>query len=257
MRILVCVKQVPDPEAGFEPAAGQAGLLVAGGRYVMNPYDAHAVERALEIKEALPGVEVHALTLGPERCRAVVHRALAMGADRAFHVLCDEDAWIPPAQTARAIARALEGGAYDLVITGALATDDEAACAGPYLAGLLGWETACFVVSAIPAADGKSITVRKEGEGGSLWESLLRLPAVLTAQTTEHSPRWPSLSNMLRANRAEVTVLDFEALETGPETEELEELAEPEERPSGLFLQGTTEEKAREFCRILRERGLL
>lgn len=257
MRILVCVKQVPDPEADFAPIEDGPGLAVAGGRYLMNPYDAHAVERALELREAVEGTEVTALCLGPERSAAVARRALAMGADRAVHVLCEEERWVSPERTARAIFSVMEGREFDLILTGALAADDEAACVGPFLAGLLSWELACFVVGAGPGAEAKSLVVRREGEGGEVFEGEVPLPAVLTAQTTAVNPRWPTLSNMLRANKAEIETVDFEGLALAPEHAEAWELCEPEEKPPGLFLSGSLEEKARELCRILRERGLL
>ena len=116
MRILVCVKQAPDPEADFEPLPDAAGLLVSGGRFVMNAYDAHAVEMALGIKEAAPGTEVAAMTLGPERSKAGVHRALAMGADRG--ILIDTEGLTLDSYTAAVIlAKVLPNEKFDIVFT--------------------------------------------------------------------------------------------------------------------------------------------
>ena len=108
MKILVCIKQVPDTEALLRIAADQITISEAGVKFILNPYDEYALEEALRIKEANPGSLVRAVTLGPARCAEVLRAAVAMGADEVLHLRAEE-----PTLDGLASARALSRAAAD------------------------------------------------------------------------------------------------------------------------------------------------
>ena len=90
MKILVCIKQVPDTEALLRITADEITISEAGVKFILNPYDEYALEEALRIREANPGSLVRAVTLGPARCAEALRTAAAMGADEVLHLRAEE-----------------------------------------------------------------------------------------------------------------------------------------------------------------------
>ena len=123
MNIYVCVKQVPDTEAKITLKDGKS-IDESGIKWILNPYDEYGVEEALKLKEKQGSGEVVAVCLGPERAQESIRMALAMGADRALHVVCD-----PPVDhlvVAKALAGAIKAdGEPGLVFAGKQAIDDD------------------------------------------------------------------------------------------------------------------------------------
>jgi len=138
MEILVCLKQVPDTEADIRPTGDKTAIDYTGIKFIINVYDEYAVEEALRIKERLGEGKVTICCLGPERATEAIRTALAMGADEAVHL--DDEAFQggDAYATAKALAKAIEGMQYDLILCGKQAIDDDLSQVGSMLAEFLG-----------------------------------------------------------------------------------------------------------------------
>lgn len=255
MKILVCVKQVSDPEG--EIGVNDAGEVIVGDSFVMNRLDEYAVEEALCICESLDSASLDAVTVGPARAESTVRRALAMGAGHAVHVDTGRELSLTSFETASLIAKAVGDRGYDLVLTGVMSEDLMAGAVGPMLAGLLDMPFASSVISWEIPADKKSIRVQREGEGGALENVELRTPALLTIQSGTKQPRYPNLTNMLRANKQTIEVLNMDDLGRPEPLMSVERLSLPEQKGRGIVLEGSIKEKAEELLSLLQERALL
>ena len=150
MKILVCVKQVPDAEMQIRIAAGGRHLLIGKNDWRMNRFDEFAVEEALRIRESVPGSVVEAVSVGPARAVAVLRRALAMGADEALHILREEEEDPLPGDVAAWIAACIHDRDYDLILAGVMSEDAMHAQTGPILAERLGIPCATAVMAVRP-----------------------------------------------------------------------------------------------------------
>ncbi|MDI6796526.1 MAG: electron transfer flavoprotein subunit beta/FixA family protein [Desulfatibacillaceae bacterium] len=260
MRILVCIKQVPDPDCPLEPDLAEGGLASAGGRYLLNSYDAFALELALRMKDAFPQTFVQAATVGPDRAEAVCRRALAMGCDGAWHGITAQDASASHGQIAAALAEYAGQGGFDLVLAGVWAQDDQAGCVGPMLAALLkipciGCALDCTVDFAGTKEGQKVFNILQEGEGGHLCRLEANAPALVTVQSSKLTPRYPTLTNMLRAGRQKI---EFSMIEPRcDKAETVLEIKEPVVLASAHFFEGSLLQKAQGLFDLCRERGLL
>jgi len=258
MKILVCVKQVPDSEfpIGIDASNGwiQQDDIT---EFKMNRLDEYAVEEALLIKESIAGTRIDVITVGPDRCDEVVRRAIGMGADSGVHIKTPSEGYQSPFQVASWIAEFAHHNAYDLILTGTMAEDHMQGQVGPALAARLGLPWATSVIFEKITPDRKKIYVEREIEGGNRDTLELKLPAVITIQSGINTPRWPSLSNLLRANSQKLEKMYISDLAKLPETEALVSLAYPEKSRAGLVLSGSREEKAGRLMTILREKHLL
>src|SRR5687768_16248539 len=149
MHIVVCVKQVPNPEAAFSmlKVDEQARKVVpaAGLQLVMSPFDEQALEAAVRVRDAGAEVKITALCVGPESARNTLKHALAMGADEAILVRDDDAADAASETTAHVIACAIRRlPAADLVLTGRQAADWDAGIVGCGIAELLGMPVVTF-----------------------------------------------------------------------------------------------------------------
>lgn len=256
MRILACLKQVSEPETPFDLKEGRIDLRPPA-RFKMSALDEFALEEALRLKDARPGAELWALTMGPPRAAGMLQRALGMGADQGAHLLAEEEPPPRPLQIAAAIAAWAQERAFDLILTGVMSEDAMQGSVGPMLAALLDlpWATAVVEMEADPA--GRRVRVVREMEAGQCQELELPLPALLTIQSSGHQPRYPSLSNLLRAKRTPLLTQEAAGLAAPPAQEACRDLGWPQRQRAGLVLAGSTQEKAARLCHILRERALL
>jgi electron transfer flavoprotein beta subunit len=258
MKILVCVKQVPEAEAQVSIDASAKWVEVGGAaEYRMNRFDECAVEEAILIKEAYPDTVIDVITLGPERAEAVVRRAMGMGADNGAHILFAGGGYVDAFTTAGAIAAYAGDKRYDLILTGAMSEDLMQGQVGPLLAAHL--EMACIssTIHAELAADKKKIYVEREVEGGSREVGNIRLPALLTIQTGINTPRYPALSKLMRANNRELEVVESDVWGQASAPQTLVGVALPEKTRDAVFLEGSAAEKALQLVNILRERSLM
>jgi electron transfer flavoprotein beta subunit len=252
MRILVCVKQVADPEGAFalDEAAGRLTPLSATP-YRIGRTDEIAIEAAVRLKEDHPGTIVDLVTVGPERAAEALRRGLGMGADHGIHVAGE----VPEAgRIARALAACARRRDYRAILCGVMSEDLMQGRVGPAVAALLDWPCATAAVALALSADGGRLEVEREIEAGGREVVALGLPAVVTLQSGVYRPRYPALSNLLRANRQ---ALEIVAPEGGDGGEPAPVFAWPKRARAARMLSGERREKAAELVRILREKALL
>ncbi len=213
MKIGVCIKQVPDTEARLRPSASGQWIDEEEIPFAINEGDEYAIEEAISIAEQTGG-EVVVVTVGPERAREALRKALAVGAHRAVH-LADEayaggDCWA----TARALAAVANRESFDLILTGSQSADVGFGTTGTLLASMLGWPHAWLVVG-LEVADG-SAKVTREMEAGKNELLQIGLPAVVEVQAGINKPRYASLKGIMQAKRKEVAELSPADLELDP-----------------------------------------
>jgi electron transfer flavoprotein beta subunit len=257
MKILVCMKQVTDTDASPEFDPGSSWVKEnPSTAFRMNRFDEYALEAALLLKDKDPATEVHVLSVGPGRVVQVLRNALSRGADIGIHVRCDEP-WLSALETASHIASFAGNKGYDLLFTGVMSEDAMQGQVGPLVAALLVFPCAVSVVELEIAPDKTFLLVESELEGGLKEKVSLQLPALVTVQTGSQRPRYPSLSNILKAREKTIRTIASGAL---PQTEPREvhlPLSFPAPSTKGVVLTGTSEEKAGQLLTILTERGLL
>ena len=258
MNILVCVKQVPESEIPIH-IDELAGWIQTDAipEFKMNRLDEFAVEEALLIKESIADSRIDVITVGPDRCEDVVRRAIGMGADSGVFIQTASDGYQSPSEIAAAIADFAYDKNYALILTGAMSEDAMQGQVGPMLAARLGFSWATSVIFEKLASDQKSIYVEREIEGGHRDTLELKLPAVITIQSGINTPRWPSLSNLLRANSQQLEKASISDPAKPRQMEHLAELMYPQKRRAGLVLSGSIQEKAARLLTIFREKSLL
>jgi electron transfer flavoprotein beta subunit len=258
MKILVCVKQVPEADSPIK-IDDNSGWIQADTitEFKMNRLDEFAVEEALLIKETIPDTTIDIIAVGPDRCDEVVRRAIGMGADSGAFIQMTSDGYQSPFQVASWIAEFVHKKKYDLILTGTMSEDDMQGQVGPMLAARLDLPWATSVIFEKIAPDRKTIYVEREIEGGNRDTVELKLPAVITIQSGINTPRWPSLSNLLRANSQELEKISISDPAKHQQMEHLAGLVYPKKSRAGLVLSGSLQEKAARLVTIFREKSLL
>jgi electron transfer flavoprotein beta subunit len=255
MRLLVCLKQVPDSTVRLKVAPDGKSVATEGVQLAISPYDEYAIELALERKDADPATIVGVVTVGPPRARDALRAALAMGCDEAAHITGAGADAAGALAVARALAKVVEELKPDAVLCGKQASDDDQGWVGPALAEALGWPHVSVVTKFVPADGGSEMEIYREVEGGhEIWKA--RGPIVLTVQKSEKEPRYPSLPGIMKAKKKEIAERDLGALgvdATGPRVEVLS-LEPPPARGGGKVLKdGDARAIAAELVRLLRE----
>lgn len=192
MKIAVCVKHVPEQARKIDPGTKR---LDRSGEGAINPFDVHAVEEALRIKEAQGG-EVVIVTMGPAGAQDSVRKALAMGADSALTITDEAAAGSDLVGTTNALAAALEGEGADLVIFGQQASDSDGAVLWAAVADRLR-RPVLSQVAELEVSDGKVRGKRQTEFGYDLIEA--PTPAVLAVSDAINEPRYPSLKGIMGA----------------------------------------------------------
>jgi len=205
MKILVTCKRVPDTDQKIRVKEDGSGIDDSNLAYVLNPFDAIAVEEALRIREeesADDEVQIVVVGVGVSGYESELRTALAMGADRA--VLVENMAWMDPWTVANTIAAVVARESPDLVLMGKQAVDDDANQTGQFLAALLQWPQATFA-SKIEFG-GLGLQVSRETDQG-IEEIEVTLPAVVTADLRLNEPRYASLPSILKARKKEIEII--------------------------------------------------
>lgn len=213
MKIVVCIKQVPDTtEIKINPATGT--LIRDGVPSIMNPDDKGGLEMALRLKDQY-GAEVTVITMGPPQADAILREAFAMGVDRAILLTDRAFAGADTLATSNALAGALRCLDYDLVIGGRQAIDGDTAQVGPEMAEHLGLPQISYVTGL--EYDGKStLTVKKETEEGYQMLSV-EMPCVLTVLATANKARYMTVSGIMDAFEKEVEIWTAAKIDIAPE----------------------------------------
>lgn len=259
MKILVCVKQVPNPEASLSVNADGSWVDEKGIGFELNEYDRYALEEALRIKDA-GEAEVVVLTVGPDRASTAIKNCLAMGADRAIHLKDEAYQGGDPWSTARAIAAAVkkEEG-FDLIFGGLQADDDNFSQTAVLVAGLLDLPHATGVMKLDVSGD--AVRVERELEGDRRLIADLPLPALLTVQTGINEPRYASLKGIMAAKKKQVDSpapdeLGIDAGQVGAAGARIKitSLSIPPKGEGGEMLEGSADEVAQQIVQRIREK---
>jgi electron transfer flavoprotein beta subunit len=193
MKIAVCVKQIPEGNRRIDP---ETKRLDRSGEGALNPFDAHAVEEALRLKDAAGEGEVVLVSMGPPKAQDALRKALAMGADRAVLVSDDAAAGADLVATSHALAKVLERESAELVLFGQQAGDSDGAVLCAAVADRLRLPVVSQAAEVINA-DGK-LTVKRQTEFGyDVIEA--PLPAVVAVSDAINEPRYPSLKGIMGA----------------------------------------------------------
>jgi electron transfer flavoprotein beta subunit len=191
VKILVPVKRVPDPTQKAKIKDGHIDLT--GASWIVNTFDEYAVETALRLVEngadntRIPGGEIVVVSIGPDDAAKEIRTCLAMGADRAIHVVAS-DAEIDALTVVKVLGAIVAAEKPDVVIMGKQAVDGDANQVGQMLAAKLGWPQATFAASVELGADKASFTVGREVDGGVEYKKV-PLHSVITVDLRIVAPR--------------------------------------------------------------------
>ncbi|MBI5214035.1 MAG: electron transfer flavoprotein subunit beta/FixA family protein [Nitrospirae bacterium] len=254
MNIIVCVKQVPDTsEVRINPETNT--LIREGVPSIINPYDLHAVEAALQIKEKT-GAKVTVITMGPPQAEDALREAISMGADdvrlisdRAF---AGADTWA----TSHALYKAIEKLGYDIILCGKQAIDGDTAQVGPEVAEFLNIPHIAYIRKIEDVGD-KTIKVQRlMDDGYDVVES--SLPVLLTVVKELNTPRLPSLKGKMAAKKAVITKMDMNAIgaEAGNvglkgSPTQVKNIFAPQSKADRKMIEGSVEEQVEALIREL------
>jgi len=266
MKILVCIKQISTSDIRLN----HSGQWITEGNsssLAISRFDENAIEEAILIKEQLKedcsaDVSVDVISAGPAGAAESIKRAMGMGADNGIHIITEDSGYVSAHVTASRIVAAIEPF-YNIILTGIMSEDLMQAQVGPMVAEQLKIPCVTSVVSTRVNGEMNEVTVQRELEGGIRQNLKVRLPALLTIQAGINQPRYPSLSNILRANRKEIDSFSLKELflngTPSPASDPLHliRLEQPEKKREGRVLQGTTRDKATELMAILKQKGVI
>jgi electron transfer flavoprotein beta subunit len=245
MKILVCMKQVPQKDAPLKVSESGAWIR-EDVSYEVNEPDAYALEEALRQKEKHGG-EVVVITSGPARAQQVLREGLAKGADRAIHLEGDEFTGLDSMNTAKAIAAAIQGESFDLVFTGLQSDDYGYAQTGVILAELLGWPHATIIMSIEKQENG--IRLKRELESGFFQHLEMPLPAVLTIQSGINKLRYATLIGIKQAKNKPLRKVSMAEVKgsLGPNLQKIRKLYVPQKQKKTEMLEGPAAEVAKKL----------
>lgn len=253
MKVFVCIKQVPDTETKVKTLPDQSGIDPTGIKWVMNPYDEHAVEEAVKFKEKNPSAQVWAITCGP-KTRAVesLRTALAMGADEAIVINAPEN--LDALSTAKALAHTIstEGGAH-LIFTGKLSIDLNQSSVPQMVAEFLNIPHTS-VVSKFEAA-GEKVTVERDIEGGAKEIIEMMAPALVAANKGLNMPRYASLPGIMKAKKKVIKEVELSAAGVTDGNRHVKYVGYtlPAEKPPVKLLSGDATAQATQLVSLLRD----
>jgi len=253
MKILACIKQVPDMESKFKVNAEGVWYSDADLAWRMNEYDEYAVEQAVQLKEQHgDSADLTVLSIGSERVKEALRKALAAGADRGVHVKDDGSHRKDPYEIASIIAAFAKDKSFDLVFTGMQSQDRGSAQVGVLVAGMLGIPAVTTIVDF--AFDQGTITAKRELEGGLKSVVKVKAPALFTCQLGLNIPRYPTLPNIMKAKKKELLTVEVAELHKVEAAVSVEKMFVPEKQTGGVVLEGELNDLADKLVRILKEK---
>ena len=262
MKIACLVKEVPDAavEKRIDP---ETKRLDRSGEKNLNPFDTHAIEAAMQVKEGGADVEeIIAVTMGPESAVRALHKAVALGADRSVHLTDAALEGSDVAATGYALAKVLESESPDLVLLGQQSDDGECYTIGAVVADHLKMPSLTQVIK-MDAADGK-VTCERQAEYG--YDTVeVELPAVISVGDAINEPRYPSLKAIMGAKKkpldthgaGDVGIEPDRVGESGSRTTVLELKPPPEKEPGEIIEDEDTNETVEKIVAWLEERKLI
>ncbi len=210
MKICVLVKEVPDAavEKRINPSTGR---MDRSGEKNLNPYDTHAIEAAMQLREGghVQVDEIVAVTMGPESAVRALHKAVSLGADRSLHLSDESLAGSDVAATGYALAKALEQESPDLVLLGQQSDDGECYTIGAVVADHLKMPSLTQVIKL--DVDGDALRLERQAEYG--YDTVrVRFPAVISVGDAINEPRYPSLKAIMGAKKKALETVDAAAV---------------------------------------------
>ena len=213
MKIVVCIKQVPDTvEVKIDPKTGT--LIRDGVPSIINHDDKTGIEAALSLKEQLGGT-VTVVSMGPPQADVALREALAMGCDEAILISGREFGGSDTYATSGIIAAALKKIGYDLIITGRQAIDGDTAQVGPQIAEKLHIPQVSYVEEVKEATEEYVVVKRQFEDGHHIIK--IKTPCLLTAIAELATPRYMTVRGIVEAYEKEIKILGFEDLKDGLE----------------------------------------
>ncbi|MCB2288644.1 electron transfer flavoprotein subunit beta/FixA family protein [Clostridium sp. CS001] len=261
MKILVCVKQVPDTtEVKIDKEKGT--LIRDGVPSILNPDDANALEEALKIKDNYEDVIVTVLSMGPPQADYMLRECLAMGADEAV-LLSDRafggsDTWA----TSNAIVAGIKTiGNFDIIFAGRQAIDGDTAQVGPQIAEKLCVSQVTYVQSL--KIDGNELEVERQLEDGH--EIIkVNMPVLLTAVKELNEPRYMAVDKIFDAYKKEIKILGFNDISIDVDKVGLKasptkvfKSFTPEPKAKGVILQGTSKDRVEQLIVALKQKHII
>ncbi len=262
MKIIVCIKQVPDTtEIRIDPVKGT--LMRDGVPSILNPDDANALEAALQIKDEYPGTVVDVVTMGPQQASYALRECLAMGADDAYLLSSRAFGGADTCSTSTTLAYGIKKiGDYDFIFAGRQAIDGDTAQVGPQLAQRLGLPAATYVQNIREIRENSVILERQLEDGYEVLE--IQRPCVLTAVRELNRPRYMTVIGIEKAYEKEITVWDERDLDIRPQdcghsaspTKVFRSFTPPP-KGKGEMLAGTVNDMAQSLVSKLMEKHVL
>ncbi len=237
MKILVAVKRVIDYNVQIRVKEDGTGVVTDNVKMSTNPPDDNAIEEAVKIKEAGKATEVVAITIGEEKAKETVRKALAVGADRGIHVKAD--GILEPLAVSKILQKIVDKEKPDLVFMGKQAIDDDCNQTGQMLSALLNWPQATFA-SKIDVKENKLEVTREIDEGLETIE--IGVPAIVTCDLRLNEPRYASLPNIMKAKKKpieEIVATDL-GVDVSPRLEQIK-VEEPPKRKAGIKVANVAE----------------
>jgi electron transfer flavoprotein beta subunit len=253
MKILVCIKQVPDMASHFKVSGEGTWYVETDLAFRMNEYDEYAVEQAVQVKEQLGNApDITVLSIGPDRIVEMIKKALAMGCDRGVHIQDNASFRKDPWQIATAIAGFSRDKNFDLIFTGMQSQDRGSSQVGAIAAEVSGIPCVTTVVG-FAFAEG-IVTAKRELEGGVKAVVKLRPPALLTCQLGLNTPRYPTLPNIMKAKKKEILAFPITDFLREKELISTASVYPPAKKESGLVLEGDVNDMVGKLIGILKEK---
>ena len=247
MKILVAYKRVVDYNVRIQVRPDGSGVVTDGVKLSANPFDDIALEEALRLRDKGLATEVIVATIGPADCQAHLRNGLAMGANRAIHVVSDGP--VQPLTAARVLLKLVEKEQPGIVLLGKQAIDDDASQTGQMLATLWGRPQATFA-SKVELGEGTARVTREVDAGLEVLE--VDLPAVITTDLRLNEPRFIKLPDIMKAKSKPMETLQLSDL--GVESADLlttTHYAAPAKRSKGVMVKDVAE-----LVSALKARGL-
>ena len=252
MKILVCIKQVPDMESKFKVDSENTWYDSGDLAWRMNEYDEYAVEQAVQLKEQEGDTDVTVLCIGPARVKETMKKALAMGCDRGVHVDDEDSAGRDPLEIAAVIAEYARGKSFDLIFTGMQSQDRASGQVGVLVAEML--DFACVTTVVDFSFENGELQVKRELEGGVKARVKASLPALVTCQLGLNTPRYPTLPNIMKAKKKELLSTPVADLLKVEGRQETASMYFPEKKGGGLVLEGDVADLADQLIKILKDK---
>lgn len=252
MKILVCIKQVPDMESKFKVAESGIWYDTTDLAWRMNEYDEYAVEEAVRLCEQEKDSDLTVLSIGSDKVKETMKKALAMGAHRGVHVSDNEANSREPYQIAAIIAGYAADKDFDIIFTGMQSQDVGSAQVGILVAEMLKIPSISTVVD-FSYSEGK-IEAKRELEGGMKACVTTITPALVTCQLGLNTPRYPTLPNIMKAKKKEMLSVPVQDLLKVEARLTNKDMYVPEKKGGGIILEGDESEMAGKLITFLLEK---